>query len=176
MIETARLLLRRWRRADAAPFHAMGQDAEVMRYLGPPVPFADCAAAVRRQNAIADRHGRCFWAVERREDGAFLGFCGVEPGVPGSPLDGVLEISWRFAREAWGHGYAHEAAAACLAAEWARGSAEVVAVTVPANARSWRLMRRLGMTRDPAGDFNHPQLAPGDPLRRHLTYRIACPA
>lgn len=174
-IETRRLILRRWRAADVAPFHAMGQDPEVMRYIGPPTSLADTEAAVARMNALGDAHGTCFWAIERREDGAFLGFCGIKPGPAGTPIAERPEIGWRLARSAWGQGYAKEAATACLADAWRRGEARVFAITVPANEASWGLMIRLGMTRVPEGDFDHPALGEGDPLRRHLTYSIARP-
>ena len=176
MIETPRLLLRRWRDADVAPFFAMGQDAEVMRHLGPPMSRADCEAAAMRQNACAEEHSTCFWAVERRADGVFLGFCGIKPGPAGTPIAGQPEIGWRLARASWGQGYALEAAQASLDRAWsATDWPGVAAITVPANERSWGLMIRLGMTRDPAGDFDHPSLAPDDPLRRHLPYRIKRP-
>lgn len=176
MIETERLFLRRWRDSDALPFHAMGQDEEVMRYLGPPMSVADARATVVRQNEVADAYGRCFWAVERRADGAFLGFCGVKPGPQATPIADLPEIGWRLRRDAWGQGFAHEAARAALDAEWALGTREVLAITVPPNTRSRALMERLGMTRDLDGDFDHPALQPGDPLRRHVLYRIARPA
>lgn len=176
MIETPRLLLRRWRDEDAAPFHAMGQDAEVMRFIGPPMTIDDCRAVVARQNAVADYYGRCFFAIEGRGDGAFLGFCGVKPGAAGTPIADEPEIGWRLARAAWGRGYATEAASAVLAAEWQFGSNRIHAITVPANTRSRAVMERLGMERVIDGDFDHPALAPGDPLRRHLHYRIARPA
>ena len=176
MIETDRLLLRRWRASDVAPFHAMGRDPEVMRHLGPPMQWEQCTATVQRMNAVADAYGRCFWAVERRADRAFIGFCGVKEGPEGSPIEGQPEIGWRLARAAWGRGYAREAAAACLADEWRRGTGEVVAITTPGNTRSWGLMLRLGMARDAEGDFNHPALALGDPLSAHITYRIARPS
>lgn len=175
MIETDRLILRRWQAKDVAPFHAMGQDAEVMRYLGPPMDMAACEATVERMNAMADATGDCFWAIERRDDGAFLGFCGIKAGPPGTPIEGLPEIGWRLARAAWGGGYAREAAAVCLARAWQRGTERVHAITVPANERSWGLMIRLGMTRVEGGDFDHPVLEPGDPLRRHLRYLIARP-
>lgn len=176
MIETPRLILRRWREEDADPFFAMGQDAEVMRYLGPPMSREDCAATVARQNAIADSYGSCFWAVERREDGGFVGFCGIKPGPAGMPIANEPEIGWRLARAAWGQGYAREAAQATINHAWAATCwPRIAAITVPANERSWGLMIRLGMMRDPDGDFDHPALAAGDPLRRHLTYRIARP-
>ncbi|VXC86479.1 GNAT family N-acetyltransferase [Sphingomonas sp. 8AM] len=175
MIVTERLILRAWRDDDVAPFHAMGQDAEVMRYLGPPTTDAGAHAMMREANDIAKITGRCFWALERRSDRAFIGFCGVEPGPAGSPIAGRPEIGWRLAREAWGQGLASEAARAVLAAEWARGTPAVFAVTTIANQRSRALMERLGMTRVEDGDFDHPDLAPDSPLRRHVLYRIDRP-
>lgn len=172
MIETDRLLLRRWRDADAVPFHAMGQDAEVMRYLGPPMSMEECRAAIRRQNTMADVEGSCFWAMERRADGAFLGFCGIKPGPEGTPIAGRPEIGWRLARHAWGQGLAREAASACLNDAWRRNVRQVWAITVAANTRSWGLMIRLGMGRVDNGDFDHPALPDGHPLRRHLCYTI----
>lgn len=175
MFETGRLILRTWRDADVIPFHAMGQDKEVMRYLGPPMDLAACEATVVRMNAMADAAGDCFWAIERRADGAFIGFCGIKPGPAGSPIADQPEIGWRLSRDAWGQGFAREAATACLDRAWQRGTDRVHAITVPANIASWGLMIRLGMTRVDEGDFDHPALAPGDPLRRHLRYAIARP-
>ena len=135
------------------------------------VSRAQSDAAVDRQIAAQAELGLCFWALERKPDGAFLGFCGLRPGVPGTPIADDLEIGWRLGRAFWGEGYAREAAAACLA--WAFGEADaprVAAITVAANTRSWRLMERLGMVRRPDLDFLHPTLAEGDPLRPHITY------
>jgi RimJ/RimL family protein N-acetyltransferase len=174
VIETERLILRRWRNTDRAPFHAMGRDPEVMRYLGPLQTRAETDVAIDRQNALLDSTGHCFWAIERRGDGAFIGFCGLKPGPERTPIAGDIEIGWRLLRDAWGQGYAREAAAASLDWGWANLSvAQIAAITVLANTRSWGLMERLGMVRDATGDFDHPALLEGDALRRHLTYRIA---
>jgi RimJ/RimL family protein N-acetyltransferase len=174
VIATERLILRGWRDADREPFHAMGNDPEVMRYLGPPMSREASDGAIDRQNALQEALGHCFWAIERREDGAFLGFCGLKPGLESTPIADDIEIGWRLRRDAWGQGYAREAAQASLAWAWANLDVRrVIAITVPPNARSWGLMERLGMTRDPAGDFDHPAVAMGNPLRRHLTYRLA---
>lgn len=174
VIETGRLILRPWRQADVAPFHAMSQDAEVMRYLGPPLGWDAVQGAHDRMVACQADHGFCFWAVERRADGRFLGFCGLKPGAP--PIEGEVEIGWRLARAAWGQGYAREAATASLAWAWDRLDVpHVTAITVPANRRSWGLMERLGMARAAADDFAHPDLPPGSPLSRHIVYRIARP-
>jgi RimJ/RimL family protein N-acetyltransferase len=174
MIDTERLILRGWRDTDRAPFYAMGRDVEVMRYLGGIRIRAETDAAIDRQIALQDTLGHCFWALERREDDAFLGFCGLKPGPAGTPIEDEIEIGWRLRRDAWGEGYAREAAQASLAWGWANLPVlEITAITVPGNTRSWGLMERLGMMRDAASDFDHPDVAQGDPLRRHITYRIA---
>jgi len=174
-IVTDRLILRRWEARDAAPFHAMGRDAQVMRYIGPPLGMAEVKAAIARQNDLLDTGGSCFRAIERVDDGAFLGFCGIKPGPDGTPIAGQPEIGWRLRRDAWGRGYAREAAAASLADAWANDVARVAAITVPANRASWGLMIRLGMTRVEDGDFDHPVVPEGNPLRRHLCYTIGRP-
>ncbi|MBN8814567.1 MAG: GNAT family N-acetyltransferase [Sphingomonas sp.] len=174
MIETDRLILRGWRDGDIAPFHAMGNDAEVMRYLGPPMTLADAQAAGDRMNAVMAERGYCFWAVERKDDGAFIGFCGLQPGY--DFLAGQTEIGWRLRRDAWGRGYAREAAEASLAWGWDNLDVPAItAITVLANTRSWGLMERLGMTRYPDEDFDHPKVPDGSPLKRHILYRIARP-
>jgi RimJ/RimL family protein N-acetyltransferase len=176
MIETERLILRGWRDADIDPFHAMGNDAEVMRYLGPPMTRADAEAAADRQNGLIASHGYCFWAIERKADAMFLGFCGVKPGPDGTPIAGELEIGWRLRRDAWGQGYAREAAEAVIAWAWANTDEPgIAAITVADNTNSWGLMIRLGMQRDRGGDFDHPAVPDGNPLKRHVTYRLARP-
>lgn len=174
MIETDRLILRGWREGDVAPFHAMCTDPEVMRYLGPPMTVADAQAGHDRMAAVQAEHGYCFWAVERKDDGAFLGFCGLQPGY--DFLAGEAEIGWRLRRDAWGRGYAREAAEASLAWGWRNlDVARITAITVPANTVSWGLMERLGMTRYPDEDFDHPRVPDDSPLKRHIVYRIVRP-
>ena len=173
MIETERLILRGWRDADVEPFYTMGNDPEVMRYLGPPLSRADAATAAERQNGFIASHGYCFWAIERRHDGAFLGFCGLKPGPEGTPIHDIMEIGWRLRRDAWGQGIAKEAAQASLAWGWANtATPEIAAMTSIGNVRSWGLMERLGMTRDHASDFDHPAVPIGHSLRPHILYRI----
>jgi RimJ/RimL family protein N-acetyltransferase len=173
MIETDRLLLRPWCDADRKPFWAMALEPEVMRYL-PSIDRIDSDDLIDRQIERQAGHGYCLWAVELKAEQRFIGFCGMLP--PHDPFV-EIEIGWRLARTAWGSGYATEAAGACLDWAWRKlGAASVIAVTVPANLRSWGLMLRLGMTRNPAEDFDHPDLPNGDPLRRHVLYRINRPA
>ncbi|ATE65523.1 GNAT family N-acetyltransferase [Rhizorhabdus dicambivorans] len=173
MIESDRLILRRWHERDAGPFLAMGNDPRVMEYLGPPMSRADVDAAIARQNGFLDTHGHCFWALERRDDGAFLGFCGIKPGAADTPVEGKAEIGWRLGAEHWGKGYAREAAEACLDHGWtALGFDRVWAITTIGNSRSWGLMERLGMTRHPELDFRHPLPGLEERLRPHITYSI----
>lgn len=172
-LETPRLVLRDWREADVDPFHALCNDPEVMRHLGPPQAREAVVDAIGRMRGFQAAVGCSFWALERLEDGAFLGFCGLKPGPGGTPLAGKTEIGWRLARHAWGQGYAREAAAASLGWGFANlPAAAIMAMTVSANTRSWGLMERLGMKREAGLDFDHPALAEGDPLRPHIVYSI----
>jgi RimJ/RimL family protein N-acetyltransferase len=177
MIETARLLLRDWRDEDLVPFNALCRDPDVMRYLGPPQTLAQTATAIARLRDLQNATGHTFWAVERREDGRFLGFCGLKAPPPDiAILSGLIEIGWRLARDAWGAGYAREAAAASLDWGWENlPDARIIAMTVTANTRSWGLMERLGMVRQNHMDFDHPALADGDPLKPHIVYAIDRP-
>lgn len=176
MIDTARLSLRPWCDADRAPFHVMCQDPEVMQHLGPPLSRVDSDAAVDRMMALQAERGHCFWAVERKSDSAFLGFCGLKIFTEESPILGDVEIGWRLRRDAWGQGYAREAAQASLDWGFANLSAgRIVAITVDANRRSWGLMERLGMLRRPDLDFEHPRLPEGNPLRPHIVYVVDRP-
>jgi len=176
VIETERLILRNWREADVSPFHAMYQDARVMEHLGPPESLETVGDIVSRLQCQISDHECGFWAMERRGDGRFLGFCGVKPGPEDSPITDKPEIGWRLAHEHWGHGYAREAAEASIEWVWRTLPDDAVwAITVPANARSWSLMERLGMKRQHDLDFDHPNVPDGSPLIRHITYRLGRP-
>lgn len=172
-LETERLVLRAWRDADRDPFFALNSDSAVMEFL----PTTDRAAsdeAVERMIAAQAGFGHCFWAVERKQDGAFLGFCGPMPAR--DPLNEV-ELGWRLSRDAWGAGYASEGARASLAWCWANlATPTVMAITVPANRRSRAVMERIGMSYVEGADFDHPGVPEDDPLRRHVMYRSFRPA
>lgn len=176
MIETPRLLLRPWRDEDAGPFFLINSDPEVRRYLGIQGTREETDAAIARQRALQESAGFCFWAMVRKEDEALLGFCGLRPGVPDTPIARDLEIGWRLGTAYWGRGYAREAADVCMSwAFKAMSAPQVAAITVPANKRSWLLMERLGMTRRPDLDFLHPGLADGHPLKPHIAYILERP-
>ncbi|MEP7129588.1 MAG: GNAT family N-acetyltransferase [Sphingomicrobium sp.] len=176
-VETERLVLREWREQDRDLFLAMCNSPVVMEHLGGPATAAEIDAGIARIRACQREHSHCFWAIERRRDGAFLGFCGLKrANDPGLPIAGEVEIGWRLREDAWGQGYAREAAEGTLAWGWANlDVSQIVAITVPANRRSRGLMERLGMARRPDLDFAHPRFAPDHPLSRHITYVIERP-
>jgi len=160
-LETPRLVLRDWRDDDWAPFLAHTNTPAVMRWLGGVMDAAKTAQQLARLRGYAAEHGHTFWVVERRADGEVLGFCGLKrSNQPGGP-QGEFEIGWRLREDAWGQGYAREAAQASLEAAFSRFYApQVIALTVPGNTASWGLMERLGMTRRADLDFECPDWDP----------------
>lgn len=173
-IHTARLRLRRWLPADRAAFAAINADPRVMEHFPAPLSPGESDALADRIEAHFDRHGFGFWALEIPDVAPFAGFVGL--AVPGfeAPFTPCIEIGWRLAAAHWDRGYATEAASAAVSFGFETLALdEIVAFTVPANARSRRVMERIGMAHDPAGDFDHPAVPAGHPLARHMLYRIA---
>jgi RimJ/RimL family protein N-acetyltransferase len=172
-LETERLLLRGWRPADLEPFAQMNADPEVMRLLPAPLKRRQSDALAQRCMRGLERDGVGPWALEERATGRFLGFTGLARPRFEAPFLPAVEIGWRLARDAWGQGFASEGARAAAAYAFGTlGLDELVAFTTPQNARSRGVMERLGMTRDPADDFEHPALPEGHPLRHHVLYRL----
>jgi RimJ/RimL family protein N-acetyltransferase len=173
-LRTERLLLRHWRESDLEPWADLNADPEVREFF-PDVQSRDRSAAAMAhfQTELAER-GYGWWAIEVVATGAFIGMAGLDPVDEEMPVSGI-EIGWRLARSAWGHGYATEAARACLAYGFdVLGLPEIIAMTTATNARSRAVMRRLGMTHDPAEDFDDPDVPEG-PLRRTVVYRLRRP-
>jgi len=172
-LRTARLRLRGWLERDRAPYRAMNADPEVMRHFPNPLDSAASDALLESLTPQWAEHEFGGWIIERLDDGAFLGVTGLSRPSFEAHFTPAVEVGWRYARAAWGHGYATEAARAALEFGFETiALPEIVSFTVPANERSWRVMERLGMHRDPADDFDHPRLAEGHPLRRHVLYRL----
>ena len=174
MIRTERLLLRRWRVADRDPFAAMNADPAVVEHLQGPMSREGSDDFIDRIEQHWDEHGWGLWAVEVPEVAPFIGYVGLWPADYVEP--GMVEVGWRLAREHWGHGYATEAARAALEYGFTDvGLAEIVSFTVPQNERSWRVMERIGLVRDPGGDFDHPRVDPvvHPELVRHVFYRLS---
>jgi RimJ/RimL family protein N-acetyltransferase len=172
-LRTARLRLRRWLPADRAPFAELNADPRVMEHFPATLSRAESDTRAAIIEAHFQEHGFGAWAVEIINVAPFAGFIGL--GVPRfeAHFTPCVEIGWRLAAEHWGRGYATEGARAALAFGFEQlGLDEIVSFTVPANLRSRRVMEKIGMTHDPAGDFDHPCLAEGHPLRRHVLYRM----
>jgi RimJ/RimL family protein N-acetyltransferase len=169
-INTERLIMRGWRDSDLAPWAAMNADPEVRRYLGPLLTLEQASAWVLNFQDDLDSRGFGFWALEIRASGEFIGFTGLDAVDEEMPFTGI-EVGWRLARSAWGHGYATEAALAALGYGFdVMDLPEIVAVTMARNLRSQAVMQRIGMTTDPADDFDDPDVDEAS-LRRHLVYR-----
>jgi RimJ/RimL family protein N-acetyltransferase len=156
---TERLLLRAWQESDRAPFAALNADPAVMEHFPAPLTRSE-------SDALIDRHPGLF-AVEVRESGAFIGFVGLAVPTFDASFTPCVEIGWRLAHEAWGHGYATEAARAVLAQALTEHE-RIVSFTAVGNLRSRAVMERIGM--HPAGEFEHPNLPQGHRLRRHVLY------
>lgn len=151
----------------------MNDDPDVMRYFPAMLTADESNRLVDRIEAHFAEHGYGLWAVEVRGGPPFIGYCGLLQVGFDAPFTPAVEIGWRLARDQWDQGYATEAARAVLEYGFNKLKLdEIVSFTAPSNARSVRVMERLGMTRDPADDFDHSALAIGHPLRRHALYRI----
>jgi len=175
--ETERLLLRPWTAEDREPFAAMSADPQVMEFFPSVLDRAASDALVDRVEAHFAEHGFGVWAVEEKDGAKFLGFVGIVHTRFTAPFTPAVELAWRLARPAWGHGYATEAAReACRVGFEELRLDRLVAFTVPTNLRSRRVMERLGMSHDPAADFDHPHVPAGHPFARHLLYRLAAEA
>ena len=173
-IRTRRLLLRRWRESDLDAFADLNADPVVMQYMPAVLDRAGSDALVARIRDQFDRLGYGLWAVEVPGVAPFIGYVGLAVPRFSAPFTPCVEIGWRLAYAHWGHGYATEAARSALRFAFeSAGLQEIVSFTVPANSRSRAVMERLGMTRDPAGDFDHPLLPDDHFLRPHLLYRLS---
>ncbi len=171
-LTTERLLLRPWRESDLEPFAALNADPEVMRFFPRSLDREQSDAMARRlADRVADQ-GWGLWAAEVPGVAPFIGFIGLQPVPFEAHFTPAVEVGWRLDRAHWGRGYAPEGGRAAL--DHAFGTLdldEVVSMTIPANTPSQRVMQKLGLTRDPADDFDHPKL-PDWEHHRHVLYRI----
>ncbi len=173
-LSTERLLMREWRDDDRDPYAVLNADPEVMRHFPSMLTPQQSAEMIDRMAAAWVDRGFGLWAVERLDRSEFIGFVGLS--VPGwqASFTPCVEVGWRLGRQHWGHGFAPEAAMAAL--EWGFANVdppngEIVSFTTVANLNSRRVMEKIGMIRDPDGDFDHP-LLPDWVDCRHVLYRI----
>jgi RimJ/RimL family protein N-acetyltransferase len=173
--QTERLRLRGWTPEDAEPFYSALNTPAVMRWLGGPQTPEVWAEGVERLLGYQRDFGHTFWIVERLADGQLLGFCGLKRvNAPGAPMPGAMEVGWRLREEAWGQGFAREAAAASLDLAFGRfGADEVVALTVQGNTGSWGLMERLGMRRRSDLQYDDPRFPSPSDLNPTIVYSVS---
>ncbi|HEY7389476.1 MAG TPA: GNAT family N-acetyltransferase [Bryobacteraceae bacterium] len=170
ILETSRLILRRWREADFEPFYRINSDPRVMEFFPACLTRAESDALIARAEAHFEKHGFGPFAVETRAGGNLAGFVGLFIPRFEAHFTPCVEIGWRLAPEFWNQGLATEAALRVLRLGFDElGLNELVSFTVPANLRSRRVMEKLGMSY--FGEFDHPELTEGHPLRRHVLYR-----
>ena len=173
-LRTERLLLRRWRDTDREPFARMNADPEVMRHFVGPLTREQSDGFAGRIERQFEERGYGPWAVEIPGEAAFIGYVGLLYHTFPAHFTPAVEIGWRLDRPFWGRGYATEAARATLADGFGRAVLqEIVSFTSTLNLQSIAVMKRIGMTHNPADDFDHPNVPEGNPLRRHVLYRIS---
>jgi RimJ/RimL family protein N-acetyltransferase len=174
-LETARLLLRRWRESDREPFALINADPRVMEFFPACLTHEESDRLMDRAEAHFDIHGFGPFAAELGASGELVGFVGLVVPQFEAYFTPCVEIGWRLGAAYWNRGLATEGARAVL--DYAFGPLrlrELVSFTVPANVRSVHVMEKIGMTYD--GAFDHPRLPEGHRLRRHLLYRKAAAA
>jgi RimJ/RimL family protein N-acetyltransferase len=176
VLSTDRLVLRRWRPEDRTPFAALNADPAVMEHFPAVLGRAESDSfAARIETGLRER-GWGLWAVQPRAGGEMVGFIGLNPVPAELPFAPAVEVGWRLARSHWGQGLATEGARAAIAFGFGELRLdEIVSFTAVTNARSRRVMERLGMTRDARGDFLHPAIVAGSELAPHILYRLEAP-
>ena len=176
MLETERLLLRRWQDSDREPFAAINADPRVMEFFPGLLTREESDQLIDSIESHFDNRGLGLFATELKAERALIGFIGLHVATFQAHFTPCVEIGWRIAAPYWGKGLATEGSREVIryAFEWLRLES-LVSFTAPENVASRRLMEKLGMTHDPAEDFDHPRLPPGHRLRRHVLYRLKNP-
>ncbi len=173
MLTTTRLRLREWRDEDLEPFAALNADPRVREFFPSVLSYQESADSMAHIQDHFQQHGFGLWALEVIGGVPFIGFVGLSVPPFDAPFMPCVELGYRLAFEHWGRGYASEGSRAVLEYGFTTlGLREIVAFTTASHQRSRRVMERLGMTRNPEDDFDHPNIAAGHPLRRHVLYRL----
>jgi len=173
MLETDRLILRRWRNSDREPWARITADPEVMEFFPSVLSKDKSDEFIGRMEAAYEKDGFAFLAAEAKEDGRLIGFIGLLTTTFEAHFTPCVEIGWRLAKAEWGKGYAVEGAKLCLEHGFKdRGLREIISLTSKLNLKSIRVMQKLGMTTDPKENFLHPRIEAGHRLSEHVLYRI----
>ena len=166
-------MLRRWRESDRDAFAALNADPQVMTHFPALLTRPESDFVLEQLEAGFERSGFGIWCVERF-DGAFLGLTGLSVVPFEEHFTPAVEVGWRMLPQAWGHGYATEAARESLRFGFEEvGLREIVSFASVGNVRSIAVMERLGMRRDVDGDFKHPLMDPEHVLAPHVLYTLS---
>lgn len=173
ILETNRLRLRRWKASDVEPFAALNADPIVMKNFPSPLSLDQTKSFIGAVEAHFEFENFGLWATELKDGGDFIGFVGLSIPRFSAPFMPCVEIGWRLAHKYWGQGYAPEAAREVLRDGFERVKLlEIVSFTATSNVNSMRVMEKIGMKHNPAEDFDHPNVADGHHLKRHVLYRL----
>ncbi|MBS0626364.1 MAG: GNAT family N-acetyltransferase [Verrucomicrobia bacterium] len=176
VLETERLILRPWKPEDLDPFAKMCADPRVMEFFPALKSREECASGIKSVMEDFEQYGWGLWAAALAKSGEFIGFIGILHVPFEAPFTPAVEIGWRLAYDHWGKGYATEGALASLKYGFeVVGLEEIVSFTPTQNLRSRAVMEKIGMKRDLEGDFDHPRVPDGSPLKRHVLYRKKAP-
>ncbi|MCM0606474.1 MAG: GNAT family N-acetyltransferase [Xanthomonadaceae bacterium] len=174
MLETQRLILRKWNDSDLDILYQMNADPVVMRYFEKTLTRKESDKMLLRFEQLLTDHGFTFFAAELKSTGDLIGMIGLgSPRGEGLYFAPCIEVGWRLRPEFWGKGYATEGAQASLELGFNKhGLKEIIAQTAVQNTPSRKVMERLGMTYQVGGDYDHPLVPEGHPVRRHVLYKI----
>lgn len=173
MIQTDRLLLRRWKEEDREPFYRLNSDPRVMTFMPACLTREESDSFFERIEAHFRKYNFGLYAAELCENESFIGFIGLAVPTLDASFTPCVEIGWRLLADHWKRGLASEGARAVAKHAFGDlGLGEIVSFTTPQNTRSRRVMEKIGMTRNASEDFDHPSLPEGHPLRRHVLYRL----
>jgi [ribosomal protein S5]-alanine N-acetyltransferase len=171
-LETERLILRDWRESDLLPFSDMNKDPEVMEFFPCILSPEETALLYRKITDFIKEYGFGLFAVESKQTQQFVGFIGFSQPTFTSFFTPCVEIGWRLVRQSWNQGLATEGAKACLMHGFsALGFKEIYSWTAKVNTKSINVMKKIGL--EYRGEFEHPNVAIGHRLRRHVLYRVS---
>ena len=154
ILETARLIIRRWTPADAEAAFAIYGDPEVTRYLGGSGPDPSIEQTRAMLERVIGREARTpglgFWAVEEKDTGRLIGGALLQ-SVEETP---EIEVGYHFAQSAWGQGYATEVTRALVRYGFeTHGLDRIIGLVFPENHASRRVLEKAGLTYEGRGSY-----------------------
>lgn len=172
ILETERLILRTWN-DDLQPMLAINQDPKVMEYFPSLQDLEMTKNFIDKVNAHFENHGYSLYATVRKDTNEFIGFIGLLIADFKAHFTPATEIGWRLSSKHWGKGFATEGAKAVLDYAFRELKIpEIVSFTAAGNAKSIRVMQKIGMQHNAGDDFDHPKLDDTSPFKRHVLYRL----